>query len=357
MKASRKQAWDELPRSHGLPVAGGILRRDPEDFVVSENLGFTPDGDGEHVLLLVRKRGWNTPDVARWLSRALEVPARDVTWAGLKDRHAVTEQWFGIRLPGRQPVLPDPPAGLSWRSPKRHRRRLRPGALAGNRFTLVIRHVSGQPSPIHRRLLKISRYGVPNYFGPQRFGHDGRNLVGAERLFGGGRERDRTRRGLYLSAARSFLFNRVLGCRVADGSWDRALVGDLMTFAGSRSVFSAAADTAADPRLSQLDIHPTGPLVGSDGIPVEGRPAEVEETVLATFPAYVRGLRSAGLRAERRALRLPVSALRWQRLPDAAWRIAFTLPPGGYATAVLRELGAFEDVAVPIGGGQARSRT
>ena len=342
MTTGMDEAWHGLGRSHGRPVATGVMRGTPEDFVVSELPAFVPDGEGEHLLVRVRKRLWNTMDVARCLADALGVQRRSVTWAGLKDRHAVTEQWFGVHAPGVDLVLPDPPAGITWLEVTRHGRKLRIGALRGNRFDLVLRQVRGSRAALHARLLAIARAGVPNYFGPQRFGWGGGNLAGAERLFAGRRESDRGRRGLYLSAARSLLFNRVLSARVTDGTWNRALPGDLMTFSGSHSLFTADAATAADARLEWLDLHPTGPLPGRGGKHPVGDPAKLEETVLGACPGYLRGLEAAGLRAERRALRLPVAQLHWREEEPGTWRIGFRLPPGSYATSVLRELGDFE---------------
>lgn len=332
-------AWTSLPSAHGPPVARGRIRRQPEDFQVFEDLGFAPDGEGEHWLVLVRKRQCNTPDAARWLAEALDLPAGAVTWAGLKDRHAVTEQWLGVHAPGIAPQWPVDTAGIQLLGAYRHRRKLRIGALRGNRFHLVLRQVEGDPGAIHRRLIAIARHGVPNYFGAQRFGVEGGNLAGALRLFAGRRERNRTRRGLYLSAARSFLFNRVLAARVVDDSWNRALPGDLMTFSGSRSLFLADGETAEDPRLHRLDLHPTGPLPGEGGKQPAGLPLEEESRVLGDYADLSRGLAAARMTADRRALRLPVEALHWRQLDGDVWEIGFTLPAGAYATSVLREIG------------------
>lgn len=331
-------AWHDLPRAWGKPVLQATIRSRPEDFLVIEDLGFLPEGAGEHLFLLIRKTGWNTADVAGWLAKALGVRRRDVGKAGLKDRHAVAEQWFGIHLPGREPALPPMPEGLELIQAVRHRRKLRTGALKGNRFILRLRNVKGDPATLGRRLLAISRGGVPNWFGEQRFGHGGGNLDAALKLFAGEKISDRHLRGLYLSAARSFLFNRVLAERVSAGTWNRVLPGDLMTFSGSRSIFPADASTPADPRLAELDLHPTGPLAGCDGIPPSSEVLALESRVLEHYRDYASGLVDYRLRAERRALRLPVTRLAWRLLDGGDWELDFRLPAGAYATAVLREI-------------------
>lgn len=312
---------------------------------MEEQLGFEPTGDGEHLLLLIRKTGINTADVSRWLAEALSVRRRDVGHAGLKDRHAVADQWFGVHVPGRDPRLPDPPQGIRVLRRLRHRRKLRPGALRGNRFIIRLRELCGAPEALPPRLLTLARFGVPNWFGLQRFGRGGSNLLGAERLFAGQTVPDRQIRGLYLSAARSLLFNQVLAARVRDGSWQGVLPGDVMTFSGSRSLFLADASTPHDARLRQLDLHATGPLHGLDGIRPSGPAAELERAVLERFPALCAGLEAFRMRADRRALRLPVRGLGWWWPAPDSLVLQFSLPPGSFATAVIRELAEVEEAS------------
>lgn len=331
-------AWQDLPHAWGAPPVRGRMRSCPEDFRVEEQLNFVPSGDGEHLLLLVRKCGLNTADVSRWLSDALSVRRRDVTHAGLKDRHAVTDQWFGVHLPGREVKLPEPPENVRLLGSVRHRRKLRVGALKGNRFVIRIRALQGERRKLAQRLQTVARFGVPNWFGDQRFGRGAGNLEGAERLFRGETVRDRQVRGLYLSAARSLLFNRVLAARVDDGSWRRALVGDLITFSGSRSLFPADADTRADRRLERLDMHATGPLHGIDGLQPSGRVIELERRIFQEFPTLSAGLEAFRMRADRRALRLRVENLAWWWPEPESVELSFSLPPGSFATAVIREI-------------------
>lgn len=332
-----------MPRAFGAPVLSARMRSVPEDFFVEELPGFEPSGEGEHLLLTVEKRGMNTMFAAKRIAAWAAIAEMGVGYAGLKDRHAVTRQRFSVHLPRK--VAPDL-AGLasedlkvidaSW-----HSRKLPRGALAGNRFELVLRDVVGDREAIDARLAEIAAHGLPNWFGEQRFGRDGGNVAAALAMFGGRRVR-REQRSILLSAARSELFNRVLAARLADGSWNRGLDGEVWMLAGSRSVFGPEpwSETLAQ-RLAAFDIHPTGPLWGAGESRAQAASLASEETALQADDARAiqDGLAREGLRQERRALRLRPDGLAWEWLDAATMRIAFALPPGSYATAVLHELG------------------
>ncbi|MGD8708947.1 MAG: tRNA pseudouridine(13) synthase TruD [Ectothiorhodospiraceae bacterium] len=329
-----------LRPAHGFPVARARFRVWPEDFRVVERLGFCPDGDGEHWLVRIRKRGCTTPDAVRVVARAAGVAPRDVGYAGLKDRHAVTEQWLSVPVGGE--LMPGTVLGdVELLEVERHRRKLRTGALAGNRFVITLRDVSAAPERISRRLLAIALDGVPNYFGPQRFGFQGRNLDKALAYFEGRlRVRDRKLRGLLFSAARAELFNRVLSRRVAEGTWNRALPGELMMLDGRRSLFAAETEPADSlvRRLTLMNIHPTGPLPGRGGARPDADVAALEAAVLEEAPALMHGLVEHGLEGARRALRLHVSDLGWDFPAPGVVRVAMSLPAGAYATTVLGEV-------------------
>jgi tRNA pseudouridine13 synthase len=332
----------ELAGAWGGPPATGRWRTSPEDFQVREIPLLEPDGEGEHSWLLIRKRGENTEQVARQLAGHAGVPARDVSYAGLKDRNAVTEQWFSVHLPGRQE--PDWGAletgSVTVLRQARHHRKLRRGTLRGNAFRLVIRELSGETDVLQRRLETVARHGVPNYFGEQRFGRGGSNLWKVEQLFSQrGRRLSRHQRGLVLSAARAFLFNQVLDRRVRDGNWNRVLSGDALQLAGSHSYFIApAADAELQARADALDLHPTGPLWGRGDSPVGAASRELEEQVLEAHGPWLQGLSAAGLGQDRRALRLVVEDLHWAWPTPDAVVLEFKLAAGCYATSVLREL-------------------
>lgn len=332
-----------LPFAFGGPPLRGRLRIRPEDFLVDEILGYQASGDGEHAFLKVRKRGRNTQEVARVLARHADVAQVAVGYAGLKDRNAITVQHFSVQLPGRE--SPDWSAleddTLQILSAERHHRKIRRGSLRGNRFTISVQGVSGDRDRAEQRLAEIRHRGVPNYFGSQRFGHQGQNLPRVADLFAArGRRPGREQKGLLLSAARSQLFNVLLANRVRQKSWDKALAGDVMLLAGSQRQFMFDPDdeTIAE-RLGQLDVHPTGPMCGrhSRALTAEAEAGNLETDALHSWAEWIDGLQRFGLDADRRALRLGVPELQWVWRDDAL-QLQFELVSGAYATAVLREL-------------------
>lgn len=327
------------PRAHGAPLGRGVLRAEPEDFVVEEDLGFTASGAGQHVLLKVRKRNANTQWVARELAKLCGCRPRDVGYAGLKDRRAIAVQWFTV-----------PKSRLSleaWREVRHpefdvleagaHSRKLPRGALAGNRFIIRVREIDSDDTELTTRMAEIGRRGVPNFFGPQRFGHNGGNLA---RIADGLLALRPQERGFVLSAARSLVFNAVLAVRVHDGSWDHLEAGDIANLDGRGSIFPVdTIDPTLTDRAAQLDIHPTGPLWGRGTPATKQRVADLETRIAADFPQPCALTIDAGMDQERRALRLAVRELTWEREPDAkSIVIRFRLTRGSFATAVLREL-------------------
>lgn len=338
-----------LPRAWGGPVLEALIRAAPEDFFVEEIDGFPASGSGEHLLLVVEKRGLNTAEAARRIARWAGVPGSAVGYAGLKDRHAVTRQRFSVHLPGREapPMGGLEGDGLRVLAQARHAKKLPRGALAGNRFELVLREVRGDRGAIGERLQRIAAAGVPNWFGGQRFGREGGNVDAALAMFDGRRVR-RDQRGLLLSAARSELFNRVLAARVRGGSWDRGLDGEVWILDGSRSVFGPEPWSAElERRLADFDIHPSAPLWGRGAPRTGGAALALETSALddARSLALRRGLETAGLRQERRATRLRPRDLGHDWTGEGTLRLRFALPPGTYATAVLAEIGCVRDTA------------
>lgn len=331
-----------LPRAHGPSLGRAVLRQSPTDFQVEERLGFDPSGHGEHLFLKVRKTGRTTEEAARQLARWLGVHPREVGYAGLKDRNAVTVQWFSapVRHDPTLGALPEDPA-VEMLQVSRNDRKLRRGALSGNRFQLTLREVDAPTAAADRRLLALARFGVPNYFGEQRFGREGRNVEEARALLAGRlRVRNRHRRGLLISAARSWLFNRVLAERVNRQCWSTAVSGDLLMLDGSNSVFAAERESGLrlERRLALLDVHPSGPLPGRGGIQPSGEALGLEESVLSGEAELVRALADFGANAMRRALRLRVGGLWWRWTESAALTLGFELEAGAYATMVVREV-------------------
>ena len=327
-----------LPFAHGGPPLTGVLKATPEDFVVEEVLGFEADGLGEHDLLWIEKRETNTVWLADELARFSKVAQVAVGFAGMKDRQAVARQHFSVQLPGRQVdwsglSLP----GVRVLAVARHSRKLKRGALTGNRFELRLREIAGDRGIAEARLQQLGERGAPNYFGEQRFGHDGGNLDRARRLFAGARM-GREQRSFALSAARSELFNRVLAERVRDASWDRPLSGELCILEGRRTYFGPCEpDGELLARCKAAEVHPSGPLWGRSALPSAGECAALESRVLAEFPEFCRGLEQAGMDQERRPLRMFARdlAFDWQ---DDCLHLRFGLSAGTYATSFVREL-------------------
>ncbi len=330
-----------LPFAHGGPPLTGVLRASVDDFCVDEDLGFAPDGQGEHVFVRVEKRGANTDFVARQLARFAGVAPEAVSYAGLKDRHAVTRQTFSVHLPGKA-AEPDWSAfaHAEYRvlDAARHSRKLKRGALQGNEFTIILRAVRGDRVAADARIAAIAAYGVPNYFGEQRFGRGGGNVARALAMFGG-RRVQRHERSLLLSAARSFLFNAVLAARIEQNHWHAPLPGEVWMLAGTHSIFGPEPLTAAlSERFAQADIGLTGPLWGRGELRSGEAVAALEHGIVALHAPLAAGLEAAGLNQERRALALrPIDfAADW--LTEHDLRLRLRLGAGSYATAVLREI-------------------
>lgn len=330
----------QLPWAHGGPPLQARLRSTPEDFQVEEILGYDADGAGEHALLWVEKCGANTDWVARELARFAGVAPVAVGYAGLKDRHAVTRQTFSVQLAGK----PDPDwstfphAEVKVLAATRHSRKLKRGALRGNRFVLVLREVRGAREAAERVLQQIAARGVPNYYGEQRFGREGGNVAQARAMFGG-RRVDRDKRSFLLSAARSQIFNDVLAARVERDVWDAPLDGEIWSLAGSRSWFGPEPwNEVLAARLARADIHPSGPLWGQGEPPTQGAAGALERAIAAASSDLAEGLAAARMDQERRPLRLLPANLKWRWIDDTALELTFELPAGAYATVVVREL-------------------
>ncbi|MBI41987.1 tRNA pseudouridine(13) synthase TruD [uncultured Marinobacter sp.] len=322
-------------------VARARLKTHPEDFRVDETL----DRDtlmghaGEHVCLYLEKTGDNTEYVARQLARIAGCRPLDIGFCGLKDRHAVTRQWFSLHRPGREEEDPDLVAAVASHWPVlaqgRAVRKLRRGEHAGNRFVIVLRDIEGDRAAIEEALNTLGRRGAPNYFGPQRFGHQGSNLTRAlaldpdalKRRRGSSRNRrDKTHseRVMYFSAARAWLFNEVLAARVEAGHWDRCLEGE-----------------PAPPERA-----PTGPLWGDGGTLAEGPQGELERAVVARHPGFERLFSATRMAPERRPLVVRPEALAWRWREDAALEVEFRLRPGQYATTLLSDIFELEDMSL-----------
>jgi len=309
----------QWPNAYPASGASATLKLHNEDFIVTELPLQQPSGEGEHIWLDIEKNGANTAFVAQQLAEAAGVQDRDVGYAGLKDRYALTRQWFSIYFPkGETPDLTQlqhPEFKVLAQS--RHVKKLRPGDLQGNRFRIVLREVSGDRDAIEANLKAVASHGVPNYFGAQRFGHDGGNVEqGRAMLAREIRVRNPKKKGIYLSAVRSFVFNEVLALRIQQGLWGKTLPGDVMDESG----------------------RPTGPLWGRGRVITTDQAQALEMGVAGRHAALCDGMEHAGLDQERRALVASPLDMSWEWPQTHQLVLSFSLPAGNYATSVLNEI-------------------
>ncbi len=322
MSSPSLHALPQWPHAYPATGASATLKQFNEDFIVTELPLQLPSGEGEHLWLDVEKNGANTAYVAQQLAQAAGVEDRDVGYAGLKDRHAITRQWFSIYLPtGKAGETPDL-TGLQHPEFKvlaqaRHVKKLRPGDLQGNRFRLVLRGVSGPREAIEANLQAVATQGVPNYFGAQRFGFDGANVEqGRAMLAREIRVRNPKKKGIFLSAVRSFVFNEVLGLRIAQGLWGQTVPGDVPDASG----------------------RPTGPLWGRGRVATTDQALALESSVAERHATLCDGMEHAGLEQERRALVALPQDMAWEWPQADQLVLSFSLPAGQYATSVLCEI-------------------
>lgn len=340
-------ASHDLPFLHGGPLGRARFKTQPEDFVVEELLGFEPSGEGEHCLLWVEKRDLDSNAAAARLADALGLRRRLVSHCGLKDRHAVTRQWFSLHMPGQD--SPEPAVleseGLRVLRITRNTRKLRRGIHAGNRFTIRLREPDFDATLAEQRWQAIAKQGVPNFFGAQRFGNEGRNVEKAMAMFRGEfTPGDRLLRGLLLSAARSHLFNAVVAGRMARGNLDRPLAGEVFGFADNGTILlpgNQRGDEVA--RFEQGIVELTAPLWGIGELQSVNEVRELETALLAGFPELTAGLEACGLRQERRVMRLRPLHPVFAALENGDFQFQFDLPKGTYATTLLRELAILDE--------------
>jgi len=319
MTAAQYTTLPPWPNAYPASGASATLKLLNEDFSVTELPLQLPSGAGEHLWLDVEKNGANTAFVAQQLAAAAGVRDWDVGYAGLKDRYAITRQWFSIYLPkGETPDLTQlqhPEFKVLGQS--RHVKKLRPGDLQGNAFRIVLRDVTGDRDAIEANLKAVASRGVPNYFGAQRFGFDGGNVEqGRAMLAREIRVRNPKKKGIYLSAVRSFVFNEVLALRIQQGLWGQTLPGDVMDEAG----------------------RPTGPLWGRGRVSTTDQAQALEMGVAERHATLCDGMEHAGLDQERRALVASPADMAWEWPQADQLVLTFSLSAGTYATSVLNEI-------------------
>jgi tRNA pseudouridine13 synthase len=325
-----------------LPGTGGVLRAQPEDFVVDEVPAYPPSGEGDHVFVRIEKRGLNTAQAVERIARALDVNPRDIGVAGMKDRHAVTRQW--ISLP--PPVAPEQVRALALEDvtvleAARHNHKLRTGHVRANRFVLRVRDAAPDAEARARAILDVLARapGAPNWYGEQRFGRGGDNAAkGRDIVMGGKPPRDKKLARLFVSALQSELFNQWLVARMADGLYARVLPGDVLHKVGG-GMFTCEDAATDEARLAAGELVVTGPMFGDRMRSAVGDAGAREEAVLAA--AGLARDSFAGVRAiaegTRRDATIQIGEPSVAAIGETL-EVAFTLPAGAYATAVMREL-------------------
>lgn len=330
----------ELNYFYGKPTTHGLYKQQFEDFIVIEELGFELTGEGEHVLVYLEKKDGNTVFVAEQLAKYVGISAKNVSYAGLKDRQAVTQQWFSLHMPGKE--TPDfskfDLAGCRILQITRHNKKLKIGALKGNRFKIILRNLTDNIEP---KLNTIKQYGVPNYFGEQRFGRDQNNITQAIKWATGEISvKDRKKRGFYLSAARSAIFNDIVSQRIKQNIQQTVLDGDILQLSKSNSWFLSKTDELSllQQRLQNGEINITSPMVGDSPLGTTSVALEFETNCLKHWSCFEELFKKERMETIRRSILLRLEQLEWQWIGENDIEINFYLPSGCYATSVLREL-------------------
>ena len=376
--------WSRL---YGDSLGYADLKQEMHDFIVEEQLGFEPSGEGEHIFLWLEKTNLNTAFVAESLAKFSKLQLRDITYAGRKDKFALTRQWFGVHIANKKEPNWDEFQldGAKILTVTRNDRKLRVGVLKGNKFELILRNlrpniehdVESGAAPffdaLTHRLELIKHQGAPNYYGSQRFGEiriasqepqptdhqskeseqsgskqststhslrQGGNLALAEKLISGEAIRNRNKRSMAISALRSWLFNEIIHERIVQGRFHQALLGDAMQLSGSNSffVFEDEAEQAKIlQRLTEFDINITAPLWGDGKLHTVKAAKDLELNCAGRFPDITQALNALGLEQERRAIRIVPQDFTWQ-IEDNTLKMQFSLPAGCFATSIVREL-------------------
>lgn len=331
---------------YGPVVASAVLKSRPVDFEVSEELGFEPAGEGEHLFLLVEKSGLSTQDLIGCIARDYSLDQKFIGYSGLKDKHALTRQWLSLHLPGKNPAY-GLIEGNGYKVIKqaRHTRKLRPGSHDYNAFKVLLRDVVGFSEQTREQLDAIAGRGFANYFGTQRFGRQQDNvkqaLVELPR-----RRLKRSRRSLLISALRSYLFNRVLAQRIRLGHWDLPLDGDVFMLRGTHSIFTDRLDDALVDRYRLLDIASTGSLYGAGRNLLNGEPRSIEAQVYAACEEITSCLDQQGAKLQMRALRAVVNNFSYDY--DSGNRsllLKADLASGCYMTALIEHFIKARDIS------------
>ena len=331
---------------YGEPIVTGVLKSRPVDFQVSEELGFEPEGEGEHLFLWVEKTGLSTMELIARVARDYSLKPQLIGYSGLKDKHALTCQWLSLHLPGK-PAPVDLNGGEGYRVLRqaRHHKKLRPGTHKSNSFQLRLREVSGLPDQTREQLQCVANQGFANYFGAQRFGRKQDNVRQAlEQL--DTRRLKRSRKSILLSSLRSYLFNQILARRISLGHWEHPLAGDVFMLRGSRSIFSDEVDETLVARYQDLDIASTASLYGTGRCLLTGEPESIEAQIFAEHKDITHCLDQQGAKLQMRPLRAVVENFSFDYIAeDQSLLLRLTLPAGCYVTTMLDHFITLQDAS------------
>jgi tRNA pseudouridine13 synthase len=330
----------KLAYPYGVALINGLVKAQASDFRVTEELGFQPTGEGEHLFLLIEKSMMTTHELIERVAHDFSIKTRDIGYCGLKDKLAVTRQWLSLYLPGQMHSLKLPSvADYNLLDHQWHNKKLRPGTHRSNHFEVVVRDVESIPETTRRQLDMIRQQGMANYFGEQRFGRQGDNVEQAVRAFNNprrARKLSRTKKSLYLSALRSFLFNRVLSRRIEQGIWTRPICGDVFMLSGSQSIFYEPINDELLERYNHQDISSTISLHGAGNRLLQSQAREIEDAVLAEHEAIGQCLLQVKAKLQMRAARVAVVDLRVEfDKSEQSLYIEARLPRGSYFTTLL----------------------
>ncbi|MFT4650575.1 MAG: tRNA pseudouridine13 synthase [Flavobacteriales bacterium] len=326
---------------YGKALQTGVIKSQADDFRVIENLGFEPCGEGEHLFLHIEKESLTTLDLIEQIAREFGVKARDIGYSGLKDKLAVTQQWLSVHLPGQMNNVQIPSSSHykllqhSW-----HNKKIRSGSHRSNSFEVMVRNVAQLSSQTQQQIDDVKAFGMANYFGEQRFGARQDNVERAIHTFTNERRTrklSRTKRGLYLSALRSFLFNQILTKRIEQNHWHQPLLGDVYMLSGSHSLFSEEIDDNIIDRFQQQDISSAASLYGTGSSRLSETALALENEVFNQYSEIVECLNAQKAKLQMRTTRVTVDSFNVVHDSDTqSLKVIATLPSGCFFTTLLK---------------------
>lgn len=347
------------PQPYPNSILQATYKQNPSDFIVTEQMAVEFSGYGEHLWVFIKKTNLNTVFVAKLLAKWANIGTNHIGYSGLKDRHAVTYQWFSLHLPNRQPPVEEfdkfiqahllaPNEKIDLLECHWHHKKLNRGTHKTNHFQIILRDVVGDSHAINTQLSAIAHNGVPNYFGEQRFGHDNNNLHTANEFFiqlcasnttYKPRKKELATHALYISVAKSAIFNAILAERVCQHTWNTAIEGDVFNLDGTKAFFSQPVDDTIIHRITHTDIHPTAILFGTGTSKSTADALALEESIISLpkFANFKAGLLKTNNKLSYRSLRLIPKNLAWQ-WQDGNLHLQFSLPSGTFATSILSAL-------------------